>query len=392
MTPTAQARALNPQIWGGLFYLTYFLSTGSLLPFLNLYYESIGISSWGIGLLLSLPQLMYLFAAPLWGMLADMLHLHRRLLPSAMFATLFPVLLLVWSNPTANQYTLLGILIASYAFCLAPVIPLADNAVLAMLGENRHHYGRLRLWGAVGFGGAAWLVGTIAAQFGISITFYIYIALMFLAALVASQLPDPALGPTEPFWVSARRLSGQPRWLTFLLGAFLAGIAYQMLNAFFAIFLIDLGGNEALFGITMLAAGLSELPIFFLSGALLKRFGARRLFMLSLAVYAIRAFFYVFIRDPRLGILGQALHGPSFSAMWVAGVNYAAEQTPTGLGASAQSAFVAVVFGLAGVAGTLLSGAVYGTYGPQMMFLMAGGAALLGIALFAAIHQDPIRS
>jgi PPP family 3-phenylpropionic acid transporter len=391
MASTTHIRTLNPQIWGGLFYLTYFLSVGALLPFLNLYYQSIGTSAWGIGILLSLPQFMYLLAAPLWGALADMLHIHRRLLPMVMFATLLPILILAWINVENGSFVVLVILMTVFAFCLAPVIPLADHAVLVMLGEQRHEYGRLRLWGAVGFGGAAWVVGLAATGLGITIIFYFYLALMSLAALVAAQLPDPAMQPAEPFWVSALKLSGQPRWLIFLAGAFLAGVAYQMLNAFFAIFLTDLGGDEALFGVTMLVAGLSELPIFFLSGALLRRFGANRLFMVSLAVYALRAIFYIFIRDPRLGILGQALHGPSFSAMWVAGVSYAAEQAPPGLGASAQSAFVAVVFGLAGVTGALLSGAVYGSSGAQVMFALAASAALLGIALLAANRQGMDR-
>lgn len=388
MTSTTQVRTLNPQVWGSLFYLTYFLATGTLLPFFNLYYQSIGIPALRIGILLSLPQVMYLFAAPLWGALADILRIHRRLLPMVMFATLLPILVLVWLDPSGDQFSLLVILIAFFAFCLAPVIPLGDNAVLALLGEHRHEYGRLRLWGAVGFGGAAWIVGAVAARFDLSVIFIFFIALMFIASLIASQLPDPGMQPAEPFWVSVRRLSGQPRWLIFLLGSFLAGVSYQMLNAFFAIFLKDLGGDEALFGITMLAAGLSELPIFFLSAWLLRRFGARRLFMMAMSVYALRALFYVFIRDPRLGILGQALHGPSFSAMWVAGVTFAAEQAPPGLGASAQAAFVAFVFGLGGVAGALLSGAVYGTYGSQVMFSLAGAAALLGILLFSAMHQD----
>jgi len=388
MISHVQTRTLNPRLWGGLFYLTYFLAGGALLPFLNLYYQSLGVSAWGIGVLLAVPQFMYLFAAPLWGALADMLHLHRRLLPLAMFATLLPVILLIWLDPTADQFFLLALLVGLFAFCLAPAVPLGDNAVLAMLGEQRSEYGRLRLWGAVGFGGAAWLVGEAAAKLDISVTLTVYLVLMGLAALVATRLPDPGRHSPEPFWVSARRLSGQPNWLVFLLGAFLAGVAYQMLNAFFAIFLKDLGGDEGLFGITMLAAGLSELPIFFLSGMLLRRMGARRLFMLSLVVYAVRAFFYVFIQDPRWGILGQALHGPSFSAMWAAGVSIAAELAPPGLGASAQAAYVAVVFGLAGVTGTLLSGAVYGSSGPRLMFALAGGAALLGIAVLAVFRPS----
>ena len=63
-------------------------------------------------------------------------------------------------------------------------------------------------------------------------------------------------------------------------------------------------------------------------------------------------------------------------------MTYAGEIAPPGLGASAQSAFVATLFGLAGVTGSLLAGGLYDAFGPRVMFQTAGIAALLGFGIF----------
>jgi PPP family 3-phenylpropionic acid transporter len=374
---------LKPYQWGSLYYLVYFLATGALLPYLNLYYESIGIQRWEIGILAGLPQVMYLFAAPLWAALADALHLHKRLLPLVMLATLPPMAMLGW----ASNFYVLALLIFLHAFCLAPVIPLADHAVLAMLGDEKHRYGSLRIWGAVGFGGMAWIMGLVAEAVGIRFIFVAYLALMALGALVAAQLPEPRLERTEPFFASLRRLAADQRWQGFLTAVFLAGITYSVITAFFPIFMKDLGAGEGLFGLSMAAAGLSELPVFFFSALLLKRWKPRGLLLGALALFTVRALFYSVIQDPRWGVVGMLLHGPTFSALWVAGVTYAGEIAPPGLGASAQSAFVATLFGLAGVTGSLLAGGLYDGFGPRVMFQAAGAAALLGFILFWLVQR-----
>ena len=46
---------------------------------------------------------------------------------------------------------------------LALIIPLVDNAVIALLGKNRSRYGQQRLWGAIGWGVAGLAAGVLIA-------------------------------------------------------------------------------------------------------------------------------------------------------------------------------------------------------------------------------------
>lgn len=379
-------KSLKPYQWGSLFYLVYFLATGALLPFLNLFYASIGIDRWGIGVLAAIPQVMYLFAAPLWAGLADALHLHKRLLPTIMLVTLPPILVLVW----VHNFMALIILILLHAFCLAAVIPLADHAVLSMLGDHKYRYGSLRIWGAVGFGGMAWIMGVIAEAAGIQTIFVAYVVLMAMGAWVATHLPEPRIERAEPFFTSIRRFAIDQRWQGFLLAVFMTGITYSIISAFFVILMKDLGAGEGLFGLSMAAAGLSELPVFFFSAFLIRRWKPRGLLTVAIMLYALRALFYSLIKDPGWGVLIQMLHGPTFAALWVAGVTFAGEIAPPGVGASAQSAFVATLFGLAGVAGSLLGGSLYDLIGPRALFQLATVSAMVGLLFWQLAQRGKV--
>jgi len=369
----------TPRFWASAFYLAYYAAAGALFPYLNLFFQQAGMDNRRIGVLAALPAVMLLFAAPLWGGLADALRLHQRLLPLAMLGTLAPALLLM----RASSFPALAALVLLHAFCIAPVIPLADNAALALLGDDRHDYGALRVWGAVGFGLTAWGAGALVERWGMGLAFAIYACLMVVGALIAARLPAPRFAASEPYWVGLRRLSTDGRWLGFLAAVFMAGVCFAILNNFLVIYLTGLGAGEGLFGLSVAAAGLSELLVFALSPLALRKWGTRGLLVVAFAAFVVRALAYSFIHDPRWAVGAQLLHGLTFAALWTAGVTYSGEIAPPGLGATAQSVFGGTMFGLAGAVGALLGGGLYDWIGPAATFRAAAFAALVGLAVFA---------
>jgi PPP family 3-phenylpropionic acid transporter len=368
----------KPHYWGSVFYLMYFAAAGALIPYLNLFFQRVGIDKPHIGVLAALQTLTTLVAGPLWSGLADALRLHKWILPLAMLGVLAPV---GWLTQ-AHSFIALVPLVLGYAICLAPIIPLADNAVLEMLGADRHQYGGLRLWGAVGFGLSAWGVGELANRGTMLPAFITFIVLMAIGALVATRLPAPRLATQTTGGAGLRQLVTDIRWAGFLAALLLVGIGSSMFMNFFAIYLNGLGAGTNLIGLATMVATVSELPVFFLSPLILRRVGARGLLLISFGTYAIRTFVYVLIHDPNWLIASQLLHGLTFSALWAGGVSYANQIAPPGWGTTAQSVFGSVYFGLAGATGALLGGVLYQRFGPETMFGASSLAALLGLALF----------
>ncbi len=370
---------MNPRLLASIFYFFYYAAGGALIPFLNLYYQEVGMSTRQIGVLAALPTITVLAAGPFWGIVADGLHLHKRLLPLLAFGVMIPVAGLMW----AQGFVALAVLVLLYAALNASIIPLADNSVLHMLGDARAEYGRLRIWGAVGFGAAAFGAGVLAERFDLRAIIIIYIAMMSMAALSATRLPAPPVVPRGLFGRNFKGFALDSRWLAFVFAMFLAGVCFSMLNNYFSIYLKSIGAGEALIGLGVAVAGVSELPIFWLSPQLLRRWGPRPLVMVSLLMFAVRGWVYSLIQNPVWSVPAQLLHGPTFSLIWLSSVVYASAIAPAGLGASAQALLGAMFMGLGAGVGALLGASVYSNFGPTTTFRAAALAALMGLILFA---------
>jgi len=65
------------------FYFLYFGAVGCLSPYLNLYYQRVGLTGLQIGVLSAIAALVTQLASPLWGMLGDSHTPHRTLLSVA---------------------------------------------------------------------------------------------------------------------------------------------------------------------------------------------------------------------------------------------------------------------------------------------------------------------
>lgn len=373
---------MQPRIFAAAIYLFYFAAGGALTPYLNLYYQTIGMTKQQIGMLIASTTLTTVIASPVWSALADAFRLHRYLLPLAMVGTLGPVALLTQTT----DFTPLWLLVVMYAFFNGPIIPLADNAVLSMLGDDRAAYGRLRVWGAVGFGLSAWGGGALAEQFGVSVSFVLFVLFMFFCALIASRLPAPKVINDEPFLRNLKRLSTNPVWLGFLTAIFLVGISSSLIHNYYVLYITELGGGETLYGLSIAAAGLSELPVFFFAGRLVRWLTSRGLLVVGFLAFALRLLLISVIPSPEWAILPQMLHGLSFSALWAAAVVYVTQIAPPGLGATAQAALGVTLFGIAGAVGGVFGANLYESVGPVALFRVGALTALLGLAFFLMVE------
>ena len=135
-------------------------------------------------------------------------------------------------------------------------------------------------------------------------------------------------------------------------------------------------------GLSLTVATVSEVPVFFFSGWLVKRLGARGLMMMSLAVLVVRLGAYAVMPAAWVVLPIHLLHGLTFSAMWVAGVSYANEVAPSGLGATAQGLFSGMSMGLGAAAGAVTGGLLYDSVGGATMYLAGAGWVALALVLF----------
>lgn len=357
------------------FYFLYYAAIASLLPFLALYYQDLGFSGRQIGVLSGLPPVILMIGAPLWGAIADATNQHRTILILGILSSALTVL----GMSFATSFGWLMVAVAVYAFFIAPVLPLADNTVLEVLGSRRELYGRQRMWGAVGWGVSATLVGFFVDRYGLNLIFFVFFFLMTIGIWVSWGFPILKVKIGTDLINGLRALAHNQKWTLLFVIAFLGGMSMAMVTNYIFLYMDSLGASKSLMGLAMTCSTLSELPFLFFSGWMLKRWGPARMIKISFALFALRALAYSLVLAPWMVLPVQLLHGPTFSLIWVAGVALANKIAPEGMGATAQGLFSGAYMGLGSGAGALLGGVLYQALGGAAMFMLLGTAILVGM-------------
>ena len=101
----------------------------------------------------------------------------------------------------------------------------------------------------------------------------------------------------------------------------------------------------------------------------------------------ICSFAYATMTEPWQVLVISLLHGLTFSAMWAAGVAYADEIAPSGLGATAQGVFNGTDLGLGTALGAFIGGYLYDASGAVSAFQFAGWASLAALLVFFLAHR-----
>lgn len=370
------------------FYFLFFGALACLVPFLALYYQDLGLSGREIGVLTGIVPLISMFASTIWGMMADATGRHRLLFFLAIVGTWVSVFLI----SQADSFVALIPIVIFYAFCFSPIIPLVDNSVMEQLGpQNRGEYGRQRVWGSYGWGLAGAMIGGVIAAQGLHWAFIAFLAIYLPLFLVATRMPMSSYATGSNFWGELRLLLTNRPWLLFLGVALVEGMSLTIFLNYLFLYLNYLGASATIMGLTLTMATISEIPIFLYSRRLLARWGAPFLLALSLVFTVVRSFAYVGMTAPWQVLLISLLHGPTFALMWIAGVAYAAEIAPPGLGTTAQAVFSGFVMGLGSALGAICGGILYDELGPASVFYFAGFAALAATVVFVFFNRRAFR-
>jgi PPP family 3-phenylpropionic acid transporter len=364
------------------FYLLYFGANAFFLPYIVLYYQSLGFSGVQIGILSAISPLISLVGAPFWTGIADVSHRHRLVMSGTLLAAIgFAILF-----PFVRTIAAVLVLVSLYSFMIAPVNSFADAATMHMLGDQQNMYGRVRVGGTIGWGVLAPIAGLMIEKYGLPFAFWSYAALLFIGFLISQRFVFSEVKQQVSIKHGMRELLSNPHMVLFLITAFVTGMALMSINTYLAAYMAELGIKRSLLGFALAIATVAELPTLFFGNYLLARFKPHGLLILSMFATMLRLFLYA-IFTSATGILAfQLLNGFTFAVLWVAGVSYINENAPPGLSATTQGVFGAVVFGFGAAGGGLIGALLLERVGGAQMYAIFG--VLMLVTLIAYIFFE----
>ena len=370
-------------VFPSIYYFLYYGAISILFPFLALFYKSQGLIGAQIGLLAAIAPIISFFGAPLWTGAADASHRHKLLA----VLSIIGVVTVAFIFPGVASFGGLLLMISLYAFFNAPTGSLVDSAVLTLLGDRKERYGRVRLWGTIGYGVIAPFAADLIGRLGLKWAFWGYAILMLCGLLVITQIPFRQSHSTGSFRGGIRGLFADQPWMLFLVMVFIAGIGMATINNYLFVYMQSLGASETLMGFALTVSTISEIPAMFFSDRLLRRFGARGMLVIAMTTIGLRLICYALSMQPWVVLIIQLCHGLTFAAIYTAGVHYADQVAPPGMKATTQGMFSGTLMGFGSAAGGLLGGILMDHFSPGGMYAFTGTLVLVGLIVFLLVER-----
>lgn len=365
-------------------YFFYYAALACLYPFMTLYYQERGMTATQIGILSGVVPLVTWLSAPLWGGLADARNRHRAVLLLAVGG--------LWIAAAAMSFatTFIALLatVIAYAVFNGPIVPMVDNAVMALLGDRKADYSRVRVWGGYSWGLAALALAPMLERAGLQWAFYGFLFFMAINFVASARLPMNVVeGARHAYTAGLGILLRNGRFLLLLLVALVFGISMGGQFSYMFLYVDELGGSRALMALSVTASTVGEIPFWYLGGWLLRRVGTKWMIVLALSVTAVRNFWLGVMGAPWLVLPITALEGLSFAVLFSAGVSDVDAAAPSGLGATAQGLFSGMMLGLGSALGGFIGGPIGAAAGYAQFFTLLGWLSLATLIVFVAARS-----
>ncbi len=360
------------------FYFFYFAYLGAFAPFFALYLTSVGMTAVEIGVLMALPQLTRILAPHLWGWLAD--HTGRRIGVVRISGAAGMIAFL--GVFTGDSFALLFVVLFAMMFFWSAALPLVEATTLSKLGDDTARYGRIRVWGSVGFIAAVVAVGYLIDATGPRSVLWVIAGLMagmlLLSFTLAEARPEPHESDDLPVWQIVRK----PAVLAVIGASALMAAAHGPYYTFYTIHLVDHGYSKSAAGWLWALGVICEIGIFIWMSRLYRAFTLRSILIASTLLAALRFVVIGWGADSIVLLLAaQTLHAASFGSFHAAAIGVVHKLFRGRHQARGQAIYGSLAYGLGGTAGGLASGYAWGGLGPALTFTLAAGCGLLATAV-----------
>jgi MFS transporter, PPP family, 3-phenylpropionic acid transporter len=374
-----------------LYWFLYLAAFGILLPFFSLYLsDNAGLSGTEVGVVVTMSPLVALFAPTGWGRIADRSGSPTRVLAVATLGVAIFTAAFVW----LDGFWLLAAGAAALALFTTGVIPLLISVTLLNLGENAlPAFGRVRVWGTVGFLvlvvlfplalRACDVLGAHSSRPAGPSEPYLWVmfpaasALTLLATWIAWRIPEPGGVKHHVHrsrWLELRRHGPFVRLLMSSFGTYLF---LQGPMNLFPLYLRAHGrGLETLSQMWILML-LLEIPLIAFSGTALRHLGPRGLVRVGLAAGGLRWLVCGLVRDLRAVYAVQLLHGVTVAGVGVGSALYVESSVPARLRSTGQGLNATAGVGIGSILSNLVAGWLMDHAGVDVPFIVGGGGALL---------------
>jgi PPP family 3-phenylpropionic acid transporter len=375
-----------------VFYFCFYAALGAYTPYVARFVDHLGFSGLVAGGMLGLWYGSRIVAPPLWSRL----HAGSPRPGAWLFAGCVLTTLGFASFGAVHTVPQLFAAMLFFGFFYNAVMPQFEAMTLAAIAGSSEGYGRLRVWGSVGFLVVAGSYGALLDAWGEA--FFVWATLPWFALMLAAALPW--LREREPLAAERivrsgampgpgmRALWHRPGVRPLLVLALLVQAGFGAFYVFYTLHLQANGHDGAAVGLLWVTGVLAEIALFWSAPTLIARFGVQRLMAVCLGVTVLRwVLVALFAASMPLMLGAQLTHALGFALFHACLMQRMAGLFPGREGGAGQGLLYGFSSGLGGVIGALLAAGLWEWRGGGAAFL--GGAALTLAAFILHLAARP---
>ncbi len=365
--------------------------------------KALGFSGAQIGLMFGALWLACIIAPFVGGQLVD------RFMPTQVFLALAHLVgaVLLYMTAVQTHFGAMWVWMFLYCLCYAPTLALTNSICFHNLRDAERDFGRIRLWGTIGWIIAGLLVWGIRRTWhtdqwvdrsDLLLTAAVLSAIMGLFCFALPHTP-PRKQSRNPFaFLEALALLKDRNFLVFILISFVVTTELQFYYIPTAPFLIARGAaREAVTAIMTVAQVAEIVVLLWLLHRSLKRFGVRKTMVIGVLAWPLR---YLLFTIPVLPVIvvSLTLHGFGYAFFFVASQIYVNMKAKDDMRASAQALLTFFTLGLGNFLGTQFTGWCwdYFKHGDVTnwtgFFLVPTGITVACALAFLLLFRDDVKA
>ena len=380
---------------------------GATLPVLSYYLMSrLAFSSFEASLVMAMSPLSAFIALPFATYIGDRYLTAERLLALChlVAAVFMGMLVFVTSFPV-----FVGLYFC-YGLAFVPTMALTNTVAFHHARDARRDFGRVRMWGTIGWVVVAWVFGYLWLGAGAHRSERLYHALVLSAtgslamAGYALTLPRSSVDPSKDATFipkAAIKLFLKPSLLVLGVLIILTTLTHQFYYFGMGPFLSEIGFRDNQIMPSMSLGQMTEIAFIGTVGAMLARFGFKAILITSILANMFRFAVFSLGGPTSLILLGLSMHGICYAYFYTSGFIYVNEHAEPKARAGAQQLFHLLMGGFgtltgfltAGITGRLLADPSTGTIAYHQFWLVPLGlSALILVVLVFFWREEPVNT
>lgn len=376
----------NDLFFARLYYFCFMGGWGFILPFMNLFYVSLGLNGKQIGVISSVSAVVGMVVSPLWVGHVKKHPLARRFLQGMLIVGG----LMYFTIGLQAAFIWILIVVFFHALSASGIVPISDSMAVLVAKDFDSGYGGVRMFGSLGWIVSLLSSGWLVAHFGYIAAFSGVMIMWLIASFVIRQI--------QPHFFTSQQVVDQPKTTTLdsiklvwqdrtLLGFAIALVVIGFMNngvlQFENVFLSQLGASKQLISVAGILSAVVELPFMIYADRIARRVGVHRLMLIALSLTLAQRLAVLTLPYIATIMVIRFIGGVAFSFYTICFIGLVTSRTRPAETGTVLALFSVTIAGMVNIIAGPISGTIFDVIGARWLYaLSATGYAISIVCLW----------